>query len=74
MPPAPPVIKPVTVGVSQVYVVPAGTISDPLTGITLNGAPLHATAVLLAITGFGFKVTTTVNVGPTQLPLVGVTV
>jgi hypothetical protein len=73
--------SPVTLTLSttvHVYVVDAGTISLPLLlGVTVNAAPLHIVAVLLAITGRGFKVTVTVNVAPTQLPAapdLGVTV
>ena len=74
VPVAPPVIEPVTVGSDQEYVVPDGIISTPFVGETLNAAALQAVTVLLAITGFGLSVTTTVNVGPTHDPLVGVTV
>ena len=58
----------------HVYVVFDGTISDPLLGDTVNASPLQILGVLFAITGLGLIVATTVNVGPVQLPLVGVTV
>jgi hypothetical protein len=58
-----------------VYVVLDGTISLPLLlGVIVNAAPLHIVAVLFAITGRGLMVATTVNVGPLQVPLLGVTV
>ena len=62
------------VEIVQVYVVLAGTISDPLTGVTLNASPLQIVEVLFTITGLGLIVATTVNVGPLHNPLVGVTV
>jgi hypothetical protein len=64
----------VFVEIVHVYVVLAGTISDPLTGVILNASPLQIVAVLLAIAGFGLMVATTVNVAPLHNPLVGVTV
>ena len=57
--------------------VPVGTISVPLLGVTVKPTPLHVVAVLFAIVAFGLTVTVTVNDVPTQLPaapLVGVTV
>jgi hypothetical protein len=64
----------VFVEIVHVYVVLAGTISDSLTGVTLNASPLQIVEVLFTITGLGLMVATTLNVGPTQVPLVGVTV
>ena len=64
----------VFVEIVHVYVVLAGTISDPLTGVTLNASPLQIVEVLFTITGLGLMVATILNVGPTQVPLVGVTV
>jgi len=62
-----------------VYVVDAGTISLPLLlGVTVNAAPLHIVAVLLAITGRGLIVIVNVAVDPTHATAlfvyVGVTV
>ena len=75
LPEAPPVIPPVTVGALQLYVVPAGTTpSVPFTGVTVNAVPLHTVAVIALIEGFGLTVTVTVNVLPTHVPDVGVTV
>ena len=74
---APPVKLPVTVGALHAYVVPNGTISVPLVGVTEKLLPLHAVAVVFAIAALGLTVTVTVKVEPTQLPaapLVGVTV
>ena len=75
---APPVNPPVTTGSAlHAYVVPDGTMSVPLLGVTVNPDPLHALTVLFAIVAFGLTVTVTVNVEPTQVPaapLVGVTV
>ena len=48
-----------------------------MVGVTVKLLPLHAVAVVFAIAAFGFTVTVTVKVEPTQLPaapLVGVTV
>ena len=73
----PPVKLPVTTGILHAYVVPVGTMSVPLVGVTVNATPLHVVAVLFAIVVLGLTVTTIVNVDPTQLPaapLVGVTV
>src|SRR5664280_386687 len=76
--PAAPPVNPAPAGADQLYSVPAGTISTPLTGATVNDPALQMVAVLLAMAGFGFTVTVTVNVAPTQLPNntddVGVTV
>ncbi len=72
---SPPVIPPVTVGASQLYKVPAGTIPFVLlTGLTVNVTPLQLTVVICVITGVGLIVTVTVNVAPVQLPDNGVTV
>jgi hypothetical protein len=59
-----------------VYVVPLGTIvvGALLVGDVVNAVPLHIVAVWFGTTGRGLMVATTVNVGPVQLPLVGVTV
>ena len=72
-PAAPPVIPPVTAGADQLYVVPAGTMSVPLTGVTVNITALQVVAVLAAIEGTGLTVTVTVKGEPVQLPAVGVT-
>ncbi len=53
---------------------PAGTISAPLTGVTVKAVALHVVAVLLAIAGTGFTVTVTVKVAPVHAPDSGVTV
>ena len=45
-----------------------------LTGVTEKAAALHAVAVMAVTAGFGFTVTVSVNVAPTQVPDVGVTV
>jgi hypothetical protein len=45
-----------------------------LTGDTLNATPLHITAVIDVMAGFGFTVTTTEKSAPVQLPEEGVTV
>ena len=67
--------KPEPVGNPQLYVVPAGTIpSGPLTGVTVNGTPLHSEVVKLLIAALGFTVTVTVKGVPEQLPDKGVTV
>ena len=44
------------------------------TRLVVKAAPLQIVAVWFGITGFGFTVTTTVNVAPVQVPEVGVTV
>src|SRR5215472_6415557 len=67
-------MPPVTVGADQVYVVPPGTISVPLTGVTLKLPPLQIVCVCAAMVGTGLTVTVTVKVEPVQLPDVGVTV
>jgi hypothetical protein len=77
--PAAPPVKPTPAGAPHAYVVPAGTMvtGGALTGVTVKVPPLQIVAVWLGITGFGFMVTVTVNVAPTQLPAapdVGVTV
>jgi hypothetical protein len=46
----------------------------PFTGETENPEPVQADAVMGLIVGVGLTVTVTVKVGPTQLPVVGVTV
>ena len=75
LPVPPPVILPVTPGVLQLYVVPAGTIPFvPFTGVRLKPTPLQDTPVIVLITADGFTFTVTVNVDPTQVPDVGVTV
>ncbi len=45
-------------------------------GVTLNVVPLQIVALMAVITAFGFTVTSTVNVAPTQSPKVevGVTI
>ena len=75
LPEAPPVIPPVTVGALQLYVVPEGTTPlVPFAGVTVNAVPLHTVAVIGFIEGCGLTVTVTVNVLPTHVPDVGVTV
>lgn len=72
---APPVIPPVTSGTAQLYVVPAGTVPfNPLTGAISNAWPLHSAVVIGRIEGPGLIVTDTVNEGPAQVPVTGVTV
>ena len=61
-------------GAVQVYVVPAGTISVPLTGATVKAVALHIVAALPATAGRGFTVTVTVKFAPVQPPVTGVTV
>ena len=58
------------------YVVPVGIIvvGALFVGDVVNAVPLHIVAVWFGTTGRGLIVATTVNVGPVQLPLVGVTV
>ena len=74
-PATPPVIPPVTVGEVHVYVVPAGTTPFvPFAGVAVNATPLHTVAVIGVIEGCGLTVTVTVNVLPTHVPDVGVTV
>ena len=68
-------MPPVIVGAAHAQVVPAGTVPFvPLTGVTLNPAPLHTEVAIVVIAGAGFTVTVTVKVAPIQLPDVGVTV
>jgi hypothetical protein len=75
LPAAPPVIPPVTTGIPQEYVVPAGTIPfDPFTGVELKAVPLHVVAVMAVILGTGLTVTGTEIAVPTQPDAVGVTV
>ena len=50
----------------QEYVVFAGTMSEPLEGVTVNTVPLQVFAVVLAIVGIGLTVTVTVNGVPVQ--------
>ena len=74
VPGAPPVIPPVTVGVDQLYNVPAGTMPlVPFVGVTAKNTPLHTTVVIAVITAAGFTFTVTVNIAPVQLPETGVT-
>ena len=71
----PPVRPPVTTGIPQLYVVPAGTTPfAPLAGVTVNTTPPHTGVVISVMAGLGFTVTVTINVDPAQLPDVGVTV
>ena len=44
------------------------------TGVTEKALPLQLVAAMAVIAGTGLTVTITVNVGPVQLPAVGVTV
>ena len=46
----------------------------PFVGVTLNNTPSQLIAVIAVIDDVGFTVTVTVNVAPTQLPVVGVTI
>jgi hypothetical protein len=49
-PVVPPVIRPVTLGAVQLYVVPVGTIPlVMLVGVTLNNTPLHVVEVMVVI-------------------------
>jgi len=66
----------VLVATVHVYVVPDGIIvvGALFVGDVVNAVPLHIVAVWFGTTGRGLIVATTVNVGPVQLPLVGVTV
>jgi hypothetical protein len=53
----------------QVYVVLAGTISDPeFVGVIVNALPLQIVCNLLAITGLEFKFTLIVKTSPVQDP------
>ena len=54
--------------------VPAGTMSAPLTGDTVKAVALHIAVALFAIVGFGLTVTVTVKVAPAQAPDNGATV
>lgn len=75
VPPAPPVIPPVTEGAAHVYVVFAGT--RPLVtsaGVSVKVPPLQIVVLMLVTAGIGLTVTITVNVEPVQLPDFGVTV
>ena len=74
-PVVPPVIKPVTLGTPQLYVVPAGTI--PLVtfvGVILKNTPLHVVVLIAVICASGFKFTVTEKEAPVQDPDVGVTI
>ena len=63
LPIAPPVKPPVTLGIAQLYFVPAGTMPFvPFTGVTLKNTPLQVVAVILVIDDVGFTVTVNVNV------------
>jgi hypothetical protein len=62
-----------TAGGSHLYFVLAGTIPLVISvGVTVNTVPLQIVALMAVITAFGFTVTSTVNVAPTQLPKVDV--
>lgn len=75
IPAAPRVKPPVTVGADQLYVVPAGTMSLPLTGVTVNNVPLQVAMVLSEMVGVGLIVTVTVKGVPGHgMVVVGVTV
>ena len=75
VPVAPPVNPPETVGIPQLYVVPAGTTPFvPLVGVDVKVAALQIVAVIALIEGIGFIVTISVNVAPGQAPAVGVIV
>jgi hypothetical protein len=76
LPAAPPVRPPVTTGIPQLYVVPAGIIfpPTPFTGVTVKAVPLHVVGVCEDTNGFGFTVIVTVKFAPVQLPDNGVTV
>ena len=47
----------------------AGTTSVAFTGLIATEPPLQMVAVLFAIVGFGFTVTSTLNVDPAQFPV-----
>ncbi len=72
----PPVIPPVTVGVDQLYKVPAGTIPFVLlTGLTVKVTPLQLTVVIAVISAVGLIVTVKVNGAPNpQFTILGVTI
>ena len=70
-----PPVKPLPVGVDQVYNVPDGiTPLVPFTGVTLNGPPLHTVVVIVLTVASGLIVTVTVKTTPAQLPDNGVTI
>ena len=76
---APPVNPPVTTGnEDHAYVVPDGTMSVPLLGVTVKPEPLHVLVVAFAIAAFGFTVNVNVLPVPVQVTVlyvyVGVTV
>ena len=72
---APPVSPPETVGVAQLYVVPAGTIPFvTFAGVEVKVPPLQIELVMGVIAGTGFTVAITVNVAPEHVPEVGVIV
>ena len=72
---AAPPVKPVPDGADQLYVVTTGTTPlVTLAGVTVNPTSLHTVVVIKVIAGLGSTVTITINVDPTQLPDVGVTV
>jgi len=69
-----PPVKPVPVGVDQLYVVPAGTVPFvPLDGVVLNIDPEHTVVLILVIAATGLIFTVTVNDAPEQLPDTGLT-
>ena len=73
--PAVPPVKPLPEGGSQLYNTPEGIIpSTPLAGVTLKPVALQVATPIAVMAGIGFTVITTENVGPTQLPVEGVTV
>ena len=60
-----PPVKPVPVGVDQLYVVPAGTMPlVPLDGVVLNTVPVHTVVLIAVILACGFIVTVTLNTAP----------
>ncbi len=63
-----------TVGIPQVYNVPAGKILlPPVVGVTVNCAPVQITVFISARDGVGFRLTVTVNTFPVHVPNEGVT-
>ena len=74
VPAAPPVNPPVTTGLPQVYVVPAGTIPFVIfTGVDVKPLPEQLMLVMALITGVGLIVTLRLKLLPTQpAGLVGV--
>jgi len=71
-PEAPPVIPPVTEGVGQEYVVPAGTRPfKPFAGIELNDAPEQIVSEMLETEAAGFTAMARVNEAPLHAPAVG---